>query len=118
MFVKTTASVLAVLLLSGAAFAQSASSGNAQLAALAGVQPGLYSNNQLTELIEARREGDDETVKFILSQSGADVTRSGNFASGPAVGPGWDMMARANGVQPGVYTADELTLMEAERLLN
>jgi len=118
MFVKTTATALTVLLLTGTAFAQSVSSGDAQLAAIAGVQPGLYSASQMTQLIEARREGDQQTINFILSQSAGDVTRSGDFASGPAVGPGWDMMARVNGVAPGQYTAAELTAMDAERLSN
>lgn len=118
MFVKTTTVALTVMLMAGSAFAQSASTGEAQLAALAGVEPGIYSASQMTRLIEARRDGDQQTVDFILSQSGGDVTRADTTDSGPAVGPGWDMMARANGVEPGLYTAAELGAMDAERLSN
>lgn len=118
MFVKTSTVALTVMLMAGSAFAQSVSSGDAQLASIAGVQPGIYSATQLTQLIEARRDGDQQTVDFILSQSGGDVTRAFNSDSGPAVGPGWDMMARANGVEPGQFTAAELGAMDAERMAN
>ncbi len=116
MFIKATATALTVLLLTSSAFAQSVSQGDAQLAANAGVQPGLYTTNQLIQLIDAQREGDQQTVDFILSQPGGDVTRSGNFSSDAAVGPGWDMMARLNGVEPGTLSANELILLDAERI--
>jgi hypothetical protein len=116
MFMKTTATALTVLLMAGAAFAQSVSPGAVQLAAIAGVEPGMYSANQLIRLIDAQRDSDQQAVDFILSQSAADTTRFNSASGEPAVGAGWDMIARLNGVEPGQYTASELSAMDADRI--
>ncbi|MES2144017.1 MAG: hypothetical protein V4516_06575 [Pseudomonadota bacterium] len=116
MFIKTAATALTVMVLAGSAFAQSVSQGDAQLAAIAGVPAGALSTPDLVNLINARESGDQSTVKFILSKAGIGATRAGNYSASVATGSGWDMVARANGVQPGQYTPSELAQMEYERL--
>jgi hypothetical protein len=116
MFKKTAVVALAAMLLSGAAFAQSVSQGDAQLAAIAGVPEGSLSTSDLVNLINARNDGDQGTVNFILAKAGIGVSRAGNNGDAIATGPGWEQIARANGVQLGQYTQSELAQMEADRL--
>jgi hypothetical protein len=116
MFKKTAVVALAAMLLSGAAFAQSVSQGDAQLAAIAGVPEGSLSTSDLVNLINARNDGDQNTVNFILSKAGIGASRTGDAGDTIASGPGWEQIARANGVALGQYTQSELAQMEYDRL--
>ncbi|MCU0898894.1 MAG: hypothetical protein MUC82_00190 [Cypionkella sp.] len=108
-----------ILTLSAAALAltaglAAANPGVDQLAAEAGVAPGVLTQAQLIRLIDAQRDNDDATVRFILSQAGqADVTRS-NMGAGSVSSDA--QLAAAAGVAPGQYTTNELyMLIEARR---
>ncbi|MFN7225314.1 MAG: hypothetical protein ACK4MS_14975, partial [Paracoccaceae bacterium] len=85
-------------------------SGNEQLAALAGVAPGLYTSNELQRLIRAQRTGDDALANFIL-------TGQNRAAENPAsaVTPGQVQLAALLGVDASDYTLSELTQMHADR---
>jgi hypothetical protein len=72
---KTTLAAALLALTAGIAQAQT-NPGLAHLAGLAGVSPDGFTQPQLIQLIEAQRDGDDDTVAFILSQRGADVGRA------------------------------------------
>lgn len=105
MFRKLTASALVLATLSGAALASSAqpgvNAGDVQLALSAGVQPGEYTRAELINIIEARKQNDDTRLNYFLSGS--------NRASDVSLNaPGLDQLARSAGVEPGIYTADEL----------
>ncbi len=84
MTLKVLSGVFAVVLASGAAFGQSAGPGDAQLAASAGVAPGIYTNAQLVQIIEARRDGDKTQLAFVLSQANAVATRADFTADVPS----------------------------------
>lgn len=86
-------------------------SSDAQLAALAGVEPGVYSTNELQRLIDAERNNDSETVNFILSGENRKEA-----APASAVTPGEQQLAATLGVDPADYTLSELTAMYADRL--
>ncbi len=116
MFKKIAIAALTASLLAGSAFAQSVSQGDAQLAAIAGVPEGSLSTSDLINLINARNDGDQDAVNFILSKAGIVATRAGNGSVGAAAGSGWDMVARANGVAPGQFSPAELAQMEYDRL--
>jgi hypothetical protein len=113
---KTVTTAVVLVLAAGAASAQSINPGDAQLAAAAGVEPGVYSRAQLIELLDAQQEGDSAKIAFILSQGNADVGRASAFESDVAIGPGWDQMADVNGVERGVYSKQELIQMDADRM--
>lgn len=102
MSIKTLSTAVAFALVAGAAAAQTVSPGDAQLAALAGVEPGVYSRAQLIQLNEARRDGDANRVRFILGQTGADASRNEFGAASPVVGS-------------GLTAAEQLALTEARR---
>lgn len=86
-------------------------SSDAQLAATAGVEPGVYTTNELKRLIEAKRNNDTQTINFILSgESRADA----NPAS--VVTPGQAQMAAVLGVDPSNYTLAELSALFAEHV--
>jgi hypothetical protein len=116
MFKKTAIAALTVAMLAGTAFAQSVSQGDAQLAAIAGVPEGSLSTADLVNLINARNDRDENTVRFILSKAGIGATRAGDNGDVIASGPGWEQIARANGVVLGQYTQSELAQMEYDRL--
>jgi hypothetical protein len=116
MFKKTAIAALAVVMLAGTGFAQSVSQGDTQLAAIAGVPAGVLSTADLVNLINARNDGDQTTVAFILAKAGIGATRADDGSATVATGSGWDMVARANGVEPGQYTQSELAQMEYDRL--
>lgn len=116
MFKKTAVVALTAMLFSGAAFAQSVTQGDAQLAAIAGVPAGVLPTSDLVNLINAQNDGDVNTVNFILSKADNGVTRARNSGDAIATGPGWEQVARANGVQLGQYTQAELAQMEYDRL--
>ena len=83
MSIKTLSAALALVVVAGAASAQTYTAAEAQMAASAGVAPGLYTDAQLVQLIEAKRDGDAQRVAFILSQAGngATVSTSGGSAA-------------------------------------
>ncbi len=100
---KILSGVFAVLLASGAAFAQSVSSADVQLAASAGVEPGVYTTAQMIQIIEARREGDATHLAFLLSQSSPVATRS-------------DFTAVITSEAPdGLSAVEQIQLQEARR---
>lgn len=98
-------------LLGGAALAQT-NPGVAQLAGLAGVSPDGFTQAQLIQLIEAQRNGDDDTVAFILSQRGADVGRAGGDVFGG--GEGKAQLAAQAGVNPADYSLAELIALTSK----
>ena len=104
-----SALALAAALTGGAAIAQSVSPGAVQLANIAGVEPGLYTNAQLIRLIDAQRNDDTNTIRFILSQGTSDVTRSDMGG----VTPGAAQIAASLGVQPGTLSLNELIRLDA-----
>lgn len=107
---KFTLSALAVVaaLTGGAAIAQTVSPGSAQLALSAGVEPGQFSDAQLIRLIDAQRNNDREEINFILSQRGADVSRSdfGGVSAGAA------QLAASVGVEPGALPLNDLVRLD------
>lgn len=84
---------------------------DAQLAAAAGVAPGLYTANELQLLIEAKRDNDQEKINFILS----GTNRNGANPSG-TVTPGKAQMAASLGLNPADYTLNELAMLYAEKI--
>lgn len=104
-------STVIAALLSGAAFAgASTASSDAQLAASAGVQSGVYTAAELQAIIDAKRDNDSRGVAFITS----GANRANPAASTDGVG--LEQLARAAGVQPGQYTQAELVgLIEAQK---
>lgn len=107
------------LMISAAALALStgfalANSGTAQLAAQAGVSANDFTQSQLIQLLDAQRDNDDERVAFILSQAGDNTVSRSNM--GDAAVSTDAQLAAAAGVEPGVYTTNELQrLIEAKR---
>ena len=100
---KILSGVFAVMLASGASFAQSVSPGNVQLAASAGVEPGVYTTAQMIQIIEARREGDARQLAFLLSQSSPVATRT-------------DFTATVTSAAPeGLSVVEQIQLQEARR---
>ncbi|HSF64002.1 MAG TPA: hypothetical protein VLA78_06425, partial [Paracoccaceae bacterium] len=71
------------------------------------VSPEGFTQAQLIQLIEAQRDGDTDTVNFILSQRGADVGRAdaGAAFDGSA---GKAQLAAQAGVNADDYTLAEL----------
>ena len=112
MRINTFATSVAFAVMASAGFAQSINPGVAQLAAQAGVNPANYSQAQIVELINARRDNDSTTVDAILAQGKSGITAS--TASQAPVGN--VQLARLAGVAPGQYSAAELTqLIDAQR---
>ncbi len=100
---KVLSGAFAVLVVSGAAFAQSVSPGDVQLAASAGVEPGVYTTAQMIQVIEARREGDEAQVAFVLSKPSPVITRADFTAAIPSA------------VFNDLTVAEEVQLQEARR---
>lgn len=100
---KILSGAFAVVIVSGAALAQSVSPGDVQLAASAGVEPGAYTTSQMIQIIEARREGDTTQLAFVLSQPSSVITRA-NFTA-----------ALPSAVSNGLTVAEEVQLQEARR---
>lgn len=84
-------------------------SNDAQLAASAGVAPGLYTADELQRLITAKRNNDNQLRDFILSGQS-------RVESDPArvVTPGQQQMAAVLGVDASQYTLTQLTQLYAE----
>lgn len=121
---NTIFAAIALSLTAGAALAQSVSPGAAQLAAQAGVSPGLYSQTQLIRLIEAKQHNQDNEVAFILANPegpvavtrGAASASSLSQANAAGVNAGVTQLALEAGVQPGLYSQAQLiSLIEAQR---
>lgn len=107
---KLTVSTLTLVaaLAGGAALAQSVSPGVAQLAASAGVSAEGFTTNQLIRLLDAQRENDRKTIAFILSQRGAEVSRTeqGTVNAGAA------QLAASVGVDAGQFSLSELVRLD------
>lgn len=103
-----SALALAAALTGGAAVAQSVSPGSAQLAYSAGVEPGQFTDAQLIRLINAQRDNDVEEINFILSQRGADVSRSD--VSGVSAGAA--QLAATVGVEAGALPLNDLVRLD------
>lgn len=110
---NTKAAIVAVALAltSGATLAHAD-----QLAAQAGVEPGVYSQIQLNRIISARAEGDSTTLQFILDnpEGSAPVSRSSatfgvpSTKAGKGVSAGDRQLAAQAGVEPGVYSTTQM----------
>ena len=86
-------------------------SNDAQLAALAGVEPGVYTINELQRLIEAKADNDNQEVNFILSGENRAEAAPANVVT-----PGQAQLAATLGVDASQYTLAELTQMYGEWL--
>ncbi len=82
--------------------------GDEQLARDAGVENGVYTTNELRRLILAKRDNDQNIIDFIMA--GGD--RAMSEARGE-VTPGEEQIATELGVDPKLYTLQELTEMKA-----
>lgn len=84
--------------------------GAAQMAATAGVEAGVYSLNELQRLIKAQEDNDMETIDYILSGGDREMTMKKS-----EVTPGEEQLAVELGVNPKLYTLQELTEMKARK---
>lgn len=103
-----SAFALATAISGGAAIAQPANPGLAQLAASVGVSADGFTAAQLIRLNDAQKEGDQTAIAFILSQRAGGVSRSD---MGGAT-PGAAQFAANLGVAPGKYTVSELIQLD------
>ena len=87
------------------------SAGDAQLARIAGVEPGLYTTAELVRLIDAQRDNDNEEVDFILSG-----TNRATETPSSVVSPGKAQLAAGLGLNPADYTLAELSKLYAESI--
>ena len=87
----------------------SGSAGDAQLAALAGVEPGRFTTNELVRLIDAQRDNDRQEVDFILS----GTNREGEAAG---ISAGKAQLAAGLRVNPADFTLAELSAMFADKI--
>ena len=90
-------------LLAAATAASAVTPGAAQLAATLGVQPGVYSASELAQLAQYQRENDATGVSFILSRASSATS---------ADSAGLRQFALSLGVEPGKYSASELSLIK------
>lgn len=114
---KLVAAILATALVAPIAaptFAQTVAAGEVQMAESLGVEPGLYSLEQLAEL---QTLTEDDTT---MSQQKIDEIKSNPMGPLAAVSPeaaptglttGEIQMAELIGVEPGAYTLDELAIL-------
>lgn len=119
MFSRNLLAVLAIVA-AAPAFAAGVSAGDAQLARIAGVEPGVYSTAQLIRLDQARQDNDAETVRFILASPEGTLaaTRADTSAASlgdSAVSAGAAQFALILGVEPGAYSLDDLTRLDRAR---
>jgi hypothetical protein len=103
MSINRLSATIAFVLAAGAATAQAVPAGDAQLAASAGVAVGAYSNAQMVQLIEARRDNDASRVAFILAHGSVEASRADFGAVSPVAG------------SAGLSSADLILLDEARR---
>jgi hypothetical protein len=109
------AAVLATTLAAPMA-AQSVSQGEAQLAQTLGVQPGMYSLEQLARL-EGLENDDSQTAaqtrQFILDNpKGPMAMANASGSANMGVGQGEAQLAASLGVEPGIYSLEQLTRLE------
>lgn len=110
MSMKTLSAALVLTLVAGAAGAQSLASASGQLAASAGVAPGLYTDAQLVQLVEAKHDHDTALYNLIVSQAGNTTYSTLNEA-----GPVDTQLAASVGVNPGsLSTVDLIELSQAQ----
>ena len=82
--------------------------GNAQLAAQVGVEPGVYTTNELTRLLKAQQDNDLAAIDFIMAGGDRDMMEARS-----EVTAGEEQLAAELGVNPAYYTLAELTEMKA-----
>jgi hypothetical protein len=100
---KIIPGAFALILASGAALGQSVSPGAAQLAASAGVTPGVYTTAQMVQIIDARHDHDTTRLAYLLNQTIPVATRASFTAAIPATGP------------DGLTLTEEIQLQNARR---
>lgn len=88
-----------------------AASQDAQLAADAGVAPGLYTNAELQMLIDAKRNNNSNRVQYILSGD-----NRAEAAPTSSVSPGKAQLAAFLGLNPADYSLTELTRLYSEQV--
>ncbi|MCO6382538.1 MAG: hypothetical protein JXQ91_00770 [Vannielia sp.] len=99
-FTKTSILALAAVAITAPAFAD-----NASLSRSVGVEPGVYSVEQLIQL-KALDDGDNAQRQFILDNpEGASAAVSSKSMIGAS---GTDKLAASVGVAPGVYSTAQL----------
>ncbi|QDC09272.1 hypothetical protein FHY55_08470 [Oceanicola sp. D3] len=100
-FTKTSILALAAAAITAPAFAD-----NASLSGSVGVEPGVYSIEQLIQL-KGLDEGDNAQRQYILDNpEGASAGVSSKSVVGG--GAGADKLAASVGVEPGLYSVDQL----------
>lgn len=87
----------------------SQSTANAQLALTAGVEPGRYTQAELVQIIDAKRENDTIRLNFYLSGANRAEASSG-------INGGKAQLAAGLGVNPADYSLSELAAMHAARV--
>lgn len=83
------------------------SNGEAQLAALAGVEPGVYSVSQLVRLSQAQTDNDYGTIRLIESQANGET-----FSTQSGVSAGDAQLAALVGVTPGSLTTAQMIRLD------
>ncbi|WP_089230988.1 hypothetical protein [Tropicimonas sediminicola] len=73
-----------------------------QLAAAAGVEPGVYTTNELVTLIAAQENGEWKVVDSILAGNLTDTSADDRTAAGHV------QLAESLGVNPAAYSTNEL----------
>jgi hypothetical protein len=81
-----------------------------QLAAAAGVEPGVYSTAELMQMISALEEGDNTAYRFVRDGGSEVVSSQSPFGDAQ---PRNAQLAAAAGVEPGAYSTAELARMIA-----
>lgn len=84
--------------------------GAAQLAGEAGVENGVYTVNELQRLIKAQRENDMNVIDFIMSGGDHEMTMKKS-----EVEQGEEQLAAELGVNPKLYTLQELAEMKTRK---
>lgn len=83
---------------------------NDQLAASAGVEPGIYSTAELTQMISALEENDSHAYRFVRD-GGSEVVSSQSPGSVRSANAGKNQLAASLGVDPDDDTLGQLAGM-------